>query len=333
MIPPTSTPTVLTSLLSNPMLVLADVAEQARDYVAAAKAPNTLRAYRADWRDFAAWCERHALAALPAAPETVALYLAALAGDRKASTLRRRLSAISQAHQAAGLEPPTKSMAVRSTWAGIRRTHGTAEAGKTPVLVADLRRLVATLPESPLGVRDRALLLLGFAGAFRRSELVGLDVGDVRETGDGLVVTLRRSKTDQEGQGAEKGIPYGSDRATCPVRAVRAWLAHLAGIPGELARGAPLFRRVDRHGRIHPGRLSDRAVALVVKRTAAAAGLDPALYAGHSLRAGLATSAAAADVPERVIAQQTGHKSMAVLRRYIRSGSLFRENAAARVGL
>jgi integrase len=196
-------------------------------------------------------------------------------------------------------------------------------------------------------VRDRALLLLGFAGAFRRSELVGLDVGDVRQTGDGLVVTLRRSKTDQEGQGREVGIPYGSTPATCPVRAVRAWLAVHAFCGGRKTRETPappfedgpntpvtpLFHRIDKHGRQLPGRLADRTVARVVQRTARAAGLEAASYAGHSLRAGLATSAAAADVPERVIAQQTGHKSMTVLRRYIRSGSLFRENAAARVGL
>jgi CheY-like chemotaxis protein len=291
---------------------LADVAEQARDYVAAAKAPNTLRAYRADWRDFAGWCEHHHLPALPAAPETVALYLTALAGQRKAATLQRRLSAISQAHQAAQLEPPTKAAAVRTVWAGIRRTHGTAQTGKAPVVVDELRRMVDALPVSVLGVRDRALLLLGFAGAVRRSELVGLDVADVRQTADGLVVTIRRSKTDQEGQGRDVGIPFGSTPATCPVRAVRAWLTARA------IAGPALVCPMDRHGRQLPGRLSDRAVARVVQRAARAAGLDPASYAGH---------------PERVIAQQTGHKSMTVLRRYIRSGSLFRENAAARVGL
>jgi site-specific recombinase XerD len=306
---------------------LADVAERTRDYVAAAKAPNTLRAYRADWRHFAGWCERHALESLPATPETVALYLSALAGQRRAATLQRRLSAISQAHQAAGLEPPTKAAAVRAVWAGIRRTHGTAQTGKAPVVVDELRRMVDALPASALGARDRALLLLGFAGAFRRSELVGLDVADARQTADGLVVTIRRSKTDQEGAGREVGVPYGSTPATCPVRAVRTWLR------ARTVDGPALFCAFDPHGRQVPGRLSDRAVARIVQRTAAAAGLEAASYAGHSLRAGLATSAAAADVPERVIAQQTGHKSMAVLRRYIRSGSLFRENAAAKVGL
>jgi integrase len=306
---------------------LTAVAEQARDYAAAAKAANTLRGYRADWRDFAGWCERHRLEALPAAPETVAFYLTDLASSRKTATLQRRLSAIAQAHQAAGHPPPTKDAAVKAVWAGIRRTHGTAQAGKAPALTADVRAMVATLPEKRIGDRDRALLLLGFAGAFRRSELVGLDVADVAAMRDGLVVTLRRSKTDQEGAGRPVGIPYGSNPATCPVRALEAWRAAAA-----IADGA-LFRGVDRHGRLLPGRLSDRAVARVVQRAAAAAGLDPARYAGHSLRAGLATAAAAANVPERVIALQTGHRSMKILRRYIRQGSLFTENAAAAVGL
>jgi integrase len=269
----------------------------------------------------------HRLAALPAAAETVALYLAELGGQRKAATIARRLAAIAEAHKAAGHPSPTADAAVKTVWTGIRRTHGTAQAGKAPVVTADVRAMVATLPDRLIGHRDRAVLLLGFAGAFRRSELVGLDVADVAATRDGLVVALRRSKTDQEGAGAAVGIPYGSNPATCPVRALARWLEVSA-----IAAG-PLFRPVDRHGHLGAGRLSDRAVALVVKRAVAAAGLDPAKYAGHSLRAGLATAAAAAGVPERAIAQQTRHRSLEVLRRYIRAGSLFSENAAAAVGL
>jgi site-specific recombinase XerD len=306
---------------------LVDLGDRARDYVSAAKAANTLRAYRADWRHFAAWCARHGLSALPAQPRDLALYLAELGGRRKASTIGRRLTAIAQAHKAADHPAPTTDAAVKAVWAGIRRTHGTAQAGKAPAMTEDVRRMVATLPEKLIGHRDRALLLLGFAGAFRRAELVGLDVADVAATRDGLVVTLRRAKTDQEGAGRAVGIPYGSNPATCPVRALERWLAAAAITDG------PLLRGVDRHGRLLPGRLGDRAVARVVQRAAAAAGLDSTQYAGHSLRAGLATAAAAANVPERVIALQTGHKSMAILRRYIRAGSLFTENAAAAVGL
>ena len=183
------------------------------------------------------------------------------------------------------------------------------------------------LETDPAGCRDRALLLLGFAGALRRSELVGLDVADVTEGTDGLTVRLRRSKTDQEGAGRTVGIPYGSNPATCPVRAWRAWL-EVSGVTE-----GPAFRSVDRHGRIGATHLTAEAVALVLKRLASRAGFDPREVAGHSLRAGLATSAAAAGVPERVIADQTGHKGTAMLRRYIREGSLFRENAASAVGL
>ncbi len=308
-------------------LTLYAAGARARDYAQQSRAANTRRAYRADWADFAAWCEAHALAALPAAPETVALYLADLADRRKTSTLQRRLSAISQAHKAADHESPTGHRAVRAVWAGIRRAKGTAQDGKEAAITRDLRAMVATLPPTLGGVRDRALLLLGFAGAFRRSELVSLDVADLHTTRDGLVVSLRRSKTDQEGKGRRIGIPYGSRPATCPVRAVQDWL------DASRVTTGPLLRGVNRHGQVRPTRLSDKAVALVVKRAAEAAGLDPARYAGHSLRAGLATSAAAAGVSERAIMAQTGHKSLPMVRRYIREGSLFNDNAAAEVGL
>ena len=307
---------------------LAPAVERARAYAGQAKAPNTLRAYNADWRDFAAWCAAANLTPMPADPETVGLYLGDLAAaGRKASTLERRLSAIAQAHKLAGHPSPTGHPAVRAVWAGIRRVHGSAQEGKAPALAADMRAMVGALPPGLGGVRDRALLLLGFAGAFRRSELVGLDAGDVAPTREGLVVTLRRSKTDQAGEGRRVGIPAGQHAATCPAQALKAWTT-MAGI----AEG-PLFRPVDRRGVVGPGRLSDRAVALVVKRAALAAGLDPDRYAGHSLRAGLATSAAAAGASERSIMDQTGHRSVAMVRRYIREGSLFRDNAAAKVGL
>jgi len=188
--------------------------------------------------------------------------------------------------------------------------------------------MVETLsPTSLIGVRDRALLLVGFAGAFRRSELVSLDVADVAFGADGLIVQLRRSKTDQEGEGRKVGLPFGSNPLTCPVRAVRAWLD-----VAVIVRG-PIFRPVDRHGNVAGTQLTDQSVALVVKRCAKAAGLDPRRYAGHSLRSGLATAAAMADVSERAIMAQTGHKSLPMVRRYIRDGSLFRRNAAAAVGL
>lgn len=180
--------------------------------------------------------------------------------------------------------------------------------------------MLAVLPDTLIGRRDKALLLLAFSGAFRRSEIVGLDLRDVREERDGLRVLLRRSKTDQEGQGLEKGILYQSDPLFCPVRALLVWIQS-AG----LSEG-PLFRSISRHGRVGSERLTDKAVNLIVKRTCRSAGLDPTSFSAHSLRAGLATQGAADGAPERLIAKQGNWRSLPTLRRYIRHGSLFREN-------
>jgi len=304
------------------------ISERSKEYIQQAKSDNTKKAYKKDFTDFIQWCEACGVSSLPASVETVANYLTMLAdGGYKTSTLTRRVSSISQAHQAAGYETPTSSLVVRSVLAGIRRELGTVENGKAPIMTEDIRAMVSVLPNNLLGNRDRVLLLLGFAGAFRRSELVSLNVEDLEFTRDGLKVTLRRSKTDQEGEGTLKGIAYGSHPETCPVRALQDWLETSAITSG------PLFRSVNRHGQIQPGRLSDKAVALVVKRQAEAVGLNPQDYAGHSLRAGLATSAAMNGVSERSIMNQTGHKSVTMVRKYIRQGSLFNENASAMVGL
>jgi site-specific recombinase XerD len=308
-------------------LALDDAVSRAQELLRHSLASNTRRAYAADWRHFSSWCQAKHRIPLPALPETVALYLTTLAEEAKVSTLTRRISAISQAHQAAGFDSPTQAPVVRQLMKGIRRTLGTAQIGKSPVKVEHLRTIIAGLdPGRALDVRDRALLLIGFAGAFRRSELVGLNIEDLEFNDNGLVVHLRRSKTDPEGQGRKVGIPYGEAPATCPVRAVEAWVKVLPTAEG------PLFRAVDRHGCIQPTHLSPQSVALVVKKLIAKAGI-PGDYAGHSLRAGLATAAAAAGVPERAIMAQTGHRSLATLRKYIREGSLFLENAAAKVGL
>ena len=301
--------------------------ERARHYARESRATNTRRAYRADWADFTAWAQEHGRTALPATPQTVVLYLSARADTLKTATLQRRLTAISQAHKAADLDTPTAERAVLRVMTGIRRQKGTAQEGKAPAITREIRAMVEHLPPTLRGQRDRALLLLGFAGAFRRSELVSLDVGDLAWSDDGLTVRLRRSKTDQEGAGRTVGIPYGSKPATCPVRAVRAWLA-----AAQITDG-PVFRGVDPHGNLRRTRLADKTVARVVKNAAEAAGLDPTVYAGHSLRAGLATAAAQAGVAERVIMAQTGHKSLPMVRKYIREGSLFTQNAAAEVGL
>lgn len=306
---------------------LEDIGEKATQYLKQSKAPNTRRAYAADWADFTAWCAKYNRAPLPALPDTVAYYLADRSQDLKTSTLQRRLATITEAHRAAGLVSPNKSAQVRLVWAGIRREKGVAQNHKKPVLTKHVREMVDNLPEGPLGVRDRALILLGYAGAMRRSELVGLDIGDVSVSEEGLVVVIQKSKTDQVRAGRKIGIPFGEHERTCPVRAVLAWIEE-----AEIEEG-PLFRSVNKHGHVMETRLSDRAVAHVVQRSLVAAGKSARGFAAHSLRAGLATQAAMNGVSERAIQDQTGHKSLAVMRRYIRDGSLFRENAAAKVGL
>ena len=301
--------------------------EQVREYIRASKAESTLRGYQSDWRHFCAWCETHNLGPLPAASETVASYIAGCADHLKVGSIQRRLNAIAEAHKAVGLESPTHSAIVANTMKGIRRTMGTAPAQKSAALTDDIRAMVEATDTGTIGARDRALILLGFAGAFRRSELVSLDVEDCAFGKDGLMVTLRRSKTDQAGEGRKIGIPYGSNPETCPVRVLQTWL-ELAGI-----MCGPVFRSISRHGHLRPGRLSGIDVARIVKKLAERAGLDAAKYAGHSLRAGHATSAAIAGASERSIMNQTGHRSVQMVRRYIRDGNLFRENSAGKLGL
>jgi integrase len=264
---------------------------------------------------------------LPASPDAVAAYIAECAGRLKVGSIQRRLNAIAEAHKAVGVDSPTQSAMVRNAMKGIRRALGTAATQKTAALTDDIRAMIDMTDAGLIGARDRAMVLLGFAGAFRRSELVGLDTGDCAFGKDGLTVTLRRSKTDQQGAGRKIGIPYGSNPEMCPVRVVQAWI-ETAGITA-----GPLFRSINRHGQLQPGRLAGADVARVVKKLAHRAGLDAANYAGHSLRAGHATSAAIAGASERSIMNQTGHRSVQMVRRYIRDGSLFRENSAGKLGL
>jgi len=326
--------------------------QRARRYLLAARAESTRRAYASDWVHFTDWCTdqsddpARAYEALPAASETVAVYLAEHAGTLKVATLIRRCSAVSAVHQAAGYPSPTATPLVRTTLAGIRRVHGTAAAQKDPLVAHQVRRLLDALPREPdkalLAARDRALLVLGFYGALRRSELVALDTTDVEVNDQGLVLTLRRSKTDQDRAGRRLAMLHTGAADSCPVEVYRAWLTILeaAGtrtapqtdLPRPAPDGArqdcsPVFRPVNRHGRLADTRLTDKAVARIVQRTALRAGLTDLDLAGHSLRAGFATTAAAAGKSERAIMKQTGHTSLPMVRRYIREGSLFRDNA------
>lgn len=308
-------------------LDLDDLVDKAHGFYDAAVAPATRTARRKDWADFERWCSSHGVKSLPADPATVILYVTDLAQRLKVSTITRRLSSISTIHQAAGHPSPSKDVRVRAVVKGIRRTLGVASREASPATIAEIRKICYSLGDSPLDVRDRALLLVGFAGALRRSELVSLTVEDLEWRTEGVVALIRRSKTDQVGEGRRVALPHGSDPATCPVRALKAWLS-IAGI----AEG-PVFRSISRHGRIAEDRLSEQSVSLVVKRRVFAVGIDPDRYSGHSLRAGFCTSAAMTGASERAIAAQSGHRSVQVLRRYIRIGEVFTDSAVTDLGM
>ena len=319
----------LAALVVSPEAEIDRLTNQARDYIRSAQSGATTRAYLSDWRHFDNWCQQRNFSSLPAIPETIALYLSQFAGTHRPSTLTRRLTSINRVHRAAGHPSPAvrENLAVGETLKGIRRVHGTAQTAKRALFTDDLRRMVEALPSGLIGIRDRALLLLGFAGAFRRSELAAIQMADIQTSNEGLVIRLARSKTDQEGQGREVAIPYGSAPDTCPVRACRNWIdmAHL--IDG------PLFRGIDRHHHISGQALHKDSIGSIVKRAARAAGLDAKLYAGHSLRAGFCTQSYMNGAREFDIIRQTGHRSLETLRKYIRGRGLFRDNAACKLGL
>jgi len=311
-------------------LTVGGLREEADRLLLASKAAATMKAYRSDWAAFESWAQSVGRSALPADPESVVLYLTALHGSgKRISTIRRRVATISQAHQHAGHETPTRDRRVRALVQGIARASNTTPKKKKAIGIAEVRALLATIPPDALrGRRDRALLLVGFVGAMRRSELVGIDHADVEFIHDeGAVITIRKSKTDQEGRGRRVGIPIGKHSETCPVIALQAWIQS-----SEISDG-PLFRPIDRHGRLRRARLTDHAAALIVKAAAKRAGLDSRLYSGHSLRSGFATSASRAGAPEALIARQTGHRSLAMLREYVQAGNVLTENAARSLDL
>lgn len=307
---------------------LAGLVEAAADYADLARAEATKRAYRHDWMSWSFWCERRRLEPLPAAPGAIAAYLAdQVDKGRSISTIARALTSISVAHKLARAGEPTRDPIVRETWKGICRAKGIAPLRQAaPLLPEHLARICSVLPHTAIGVRDRAILLFGFASALRRQEIGRINVGDLADKPEGLRLIVRRSKTDQEGKGRIVGIPFGGD--LCPVKALRDWL-DVSGI-----KSGAVFRRVldsrRRQAELFPDlgdRLDGRAICLVVKKAAIAAGYDGSIYSGHSLRSGFCTAAAAAGRSERAIARHTGHKSERVLRGYIREGGLFDECA------
>ncbi len=290
--------------------------ETVRAYVRASVSDNTRRAYRSDLDRFVAWG-----GSIPSTPEIIASYLSEHAETLSVATLKRRLASISIAHETKGYTSPISTQIVQATMRGIQRTHGTPQRQAKPLLVEDLLRIMAVFGDNPKDIRDKALLLIGFAGGFRRSELVALNKGDIEIVRQGIIITINRSKTDQTGQGRQLGIPMARGRY-CPVQAFEDWI--------DIAKieTGPVFRSVTRHGYVNGERLSTRSVSTILKERVKTIGLDAANYSGHSLRAGLATSAAMAGISTLAIRQQTGHRSDATLAKYVRSGELFVNNAA-----
>jgi integrase len=306
-------------------LAIVDFAgERARAEEAAlnALAPATRRAYASDWSAFCAWCAERDYVPLPAVPAVLAMYLPHAAQTLKAASISRRIAAIAYMHDQAGHPNPMAHPTVKNVWKGLRREIGVAQQGKAALTVDRLRTVLAPLGARRIDVRDRAILLLAFGAALRRSEIVALDVGDLSFVREGVSVFISHSKTDQEGAGALLGVPYGSNPETCPVRALQAWIATL----DDRSPTAPLFVSYGRE------RLRPQAVALIVQRRCVAVGLTGD-FAGHSLRSGFVTTAAAAGVDALEISNQTRHKSLDMVKRYTRPATIWKSNAAFRVGL
>ncbi|MBB5051136.1 site-specific recombinase XerD [Afipia massiliensis] len=291
-----------------------------RSYLAAEKSANTRRAYAKDWADFSSFCKTRNEGDLPATAILVAQYLAQLAdGGKKASTIERRVAAIRYVHKAAGHEPPTNAEGVKAVMRGIRRRLGKKQVRKAPATAELLELVLAKLPATTAGLRDRALLLIGFAAALRRSELVDLNVNDITWRTRGIILNIGRSKTDQAGEGADIPVPRGGKLK--PVQALEAWIATAGIIEG------PIFREVDRHGRVGSSALSDRSVARIVKRAFAAIGANVDDFAGHSLRAGFVTTSLEYGIDAFKIMGITRHVKVDTLKTYDRRERGFDDHA------
>jgi integrase len=288
--------------------------DSVRQFLTAAIADSTRKAYRSDLADFYLWG-----GVVPSPPEQLAQYLSFRAQTLSPVTLTRRAVAISRAHTSRGLSDPSKTDLVRTVLRGIRRKNGQPQRQVQPLLKADLLAITDSLTSTTKGLRDRALLLIGFSAALRRSELVALDYTDIQFVNEGLVLTIRRSKTDQEGAGRRIGVPWGRTSA-CAVKALKAWLEHVH------IESGPIFTSVNKAGAVG-SRLSDHAVANIVKTHAQAVGLNADQFSGHSLRSGLVTSAAQAGISVNKIMAQTGHRSIEMVQRYVRAADIFINNA------
>lgn len=294
------------------------------------KAQNTLKAYKSDFRDFSLFCLKHGLKSMPSNPDVVSLYLTSLSKlDAKISTLRRRLVSISVVHKVKGYYLDTKHPIIVENFLGIKRTKGSFQKGKKPILISHLKKIIEAINKDNTSeikkLRDKSLILLGFSGGFRRSEITSINYEDLEFVEEGLKIMLRKSKTDQYGEGHLKGIPYLTEEFLCPVKALRMWLDI-----SKINSGS-LFRKFNKGFSLSKTRLTDQTIALLIKDYLEKAGLDHKNYSGHSLRSGFATVTAEAGADERSIMAMTGHKSTEMVRRYIREANIFKNNALKKI--
>lgn len=315
---------------------LAQINEAVGRYLQASKSQNTRDAYRRDWAKFTRWADSHHLDTMPASPATVVLFISWMAENgQKVTSISRMLTTISQAHLAFGEQPPNNHPKVLEVLRGIRREHGAPLKKAKPLLLLDLRRVLSRIAPSFLGKRDRALLLTGWAAALRRSEIVALNVEDIDFVEQGSVVTIRRSKTDQFGEGYKIGIPLAKDKDVCPTAALKDWIDTAGlqegilfpslGTPGKLFGQLDLLRAGDHENLELTTRLTARTVNIILSRRLKRAGIPTDGYSGHSLRSGYITTAARKKIPEAAIQQHTRHRSVKVLRGYIER-ELFENN-------
>jgi site-specific recombinase XerD len=309
---------------------LQTLAKDAKRISKKTKSESTKRSYKSDLKLFDAWCKEHSLVSRPASSETVGLYIVYLDKiGRKPSTISRTMTSINQAHVLVGHREPVDER-VLELKKGINRERGTARKKKVALTLERLRRVIICTDNDYIGIRDKAILLVGWASALRRSELAGIQHNDLEELPEGLAVTIRRSKSDQEGAGRKIGIPFiDGEQSMCPVRAFKRWVALSQTKEGKQITTGPVFRIIGKGGRnkLHyfcrDRGLSDKRISIIVKLAVERAGYDPKEYSGHSLRSGLATTLAHAGISESGIMGITGHKSVATLREYIREGRLF----------
>ena len=294
------------------------------------KAKNTIRAYKSDFNDFGLFCAQNGFKSLPSEPRIISLYLTQLSTkDVKISTIKRRLVSIGVIHRLKGHYLDTKHPLIVENIMGIKRRKGSIQNGKKPLLINNLKRLINVIDQQKKEqikiFRDRTIILIGFSGGFRRNEIVSLDYDDLDFVEEGLKINIKRSKTDQFGEGSIKGLPYFDNSQYCPVLSIKKWI--------EISKinSGSLFRRFTKGSNLSEKRLTDQTVALLIKEYLDLAGIDSKNYSGHSLRSGFATTAAEAGAEERTIMAMTGHKSTEMVRRYIKDANLFKNNALNKI--